>query len=143
MKKPLKKKSESSLKGQVLWIAKAWPADVSVCFVPNEKKWQELLKTDYNITDEPYPTSDAQVTTLQKDKEQHCLVTITDCNGREQNEVIGLLAHEATHCWQKIRDWMKEKEPGIEFEAYTVGWITQNLLACFQQSRGDKLKCVN
>lgn len=35
-------------------------------------------------------------------------------------EVAALLAHEAVHVMQQCRDWMKETEPGQEWEAFTV-----------------------
>lgn len=120
---------------KTLWIHSAWPADVCVAFVPNEKEWYRLLKKEYNITDEEYPTSDGRVTTLTKEGSFHCLVTITD-KKTTGVQLVGLLAHEATHCYQKIKQWMKENDPGIEFEAYTIGGITQALLSCYKQTRG-------
>lgn len=137
MKKPTKKKSKPSYP-KTLWIHSAWAADVQVAFVPSEQEWLKLLKRDYNITDEPYPSSDAQVTSLTKEGTVHCLVTVTDKKKPTRHQLVGLIAHEATHCWQKIRDWMKEKEPSIEFEAYTVGHITQNLLMCYERTRNAK-----
>ncbi len=134
MKKPTTKKSKT-ISPKTLWIHSAWPADVQVAFVPNEQEWYSTLKKNYNITDEPYPQSDAQVTSFSKGKEVHCLVTITD-QQPSLEQVVGLLSHEATHCYQKVRDWMKEKEPSIEFEAYTVGHITQSLLSLYIKARG-------
>lgn len=39
-----------------------------------------------------------------------------------------LVAHEAVHIWQEIKLLMGEKEPSIEFEAYSIQRITQDLL---------------
>lgn len=43
-------------------------------------------------------------------------------------EVIGLLVHEATHIWQEIRDHIGESKPSVEFEAYSMQQISQNLV---------------
>lgn len=95
-----------------------------------------MLKKEYDVTDEPYPTSDGRVTAFTKDNSVHCLVTLTDKKGVSHEQLVGLIAHEATHCWQKIKHWMKEYEPSIEFEAYTIGGLTQGLLNCYNQTRG-------
>jgi hypothetical protein len=39
-----------------------------------------------------------------------------------------LVVHEAVHIWQEIRAMMKEKEPSIEFEAYSIQRIAQDLM---------------
>lgn len=35
-------------------------------------------------------------------------------------ETAALMAHEAVHVMQQCRDWMREKDPGQEWEAFTV-----------------------
>lgn len=40
-------------------------------------------------------------------------------------DLVWLLAHEATHVWQGIRERLGEKTPGHEMEAYTVAWLTK------------------
>lgn len=40
-------------------------------------------------------------------------------------ELIGALAHEATHVWQGIKEQINEPNPSHEVEACTVQWITQ------------------
>lgn len=142
MKKPTTKKSKTSSSkktksspSKTLWLHSAWPADVQVAFVPNESEWYRVLKKEYGITDEEYPTSDGRVTALTKDGAVHCLVTITD-KKTSPEQLVGLIAHEAVHCYQKIKNWMKEQDPGIEFEAYTIGGLTQALISCYRQTRG-------
>ena len=39
-----------------------------------------------------------------------------------------LVVHEAVHIWQEIRTMMNEKEPSIEFEAYSIQKIAQDLM---------------
>lgn len=43
-------------------------------------------------------------------------------------QVHALLAHEAVHVWQNVRERIGEKSPGRETEAYAVQHITQCML---------------
>lgn len=43
-------------------------------------------------------------------------------------QVAGLLIHEGVHIWQDICEYMGEDAPSIEFEAYSIQWITQELM---------------
>ena len=135
MKKKQIKKSKSSLETKTLWLASRWPANVQVAFVPNEKEWYRLLKQRYGIVDEEYPITDGRCTSFTKDGEINCLVTFSD-KKTSKCQKIGLIAHEAAHCWQQIRNWMKEDNPSPEFEAYVVGGITQGLIECYERTRG-------
>lgn len=50
---------------------------------------------------------------------------------RNPVEIYGLLIHEAVHIWQEIRENIGEKEPSAEFEAYSVQWVAQQLIAAY------------
>lgn len=43
-------------------------------------------------------------------------------------EVAGLLCHEAVHLWQEYCDYIGEKHPGREMEAYVIQWLSQCLM---------------
>ncbi|OWT68074.1 MULTISPECIES: hypothetical protein [unclassified Achromobacter] len=47
-------------------------------------------------------------------------------------EIAALLAHEAVHVMQECRRWMGEKEPGSEWEAYTVQHVAQEFMGWYQ-----------
>ena len=69
------------------------------------------------------------------------IVCMGSTKGRKLVEIVGLLAHEATHLWQAIRDHIGEHSPSIEFEAYSVQCITQQLIESWaaQDKRGRVL----
>lgn len=90
------------------------------------------------IDDVHYPTSDGAATTFTKDGKTIVLVTVLDGAERERTllEMIGIVVHEAAHVWQEVRLAMGEHSPSIEFEAYSMQAITQELLAAFEDARG-------
>lgn len=63
------------------------------------------------------------------------IVTISEAaaRGKSMEQVAAMLAHEATHVWQENKEWMREKEPGHEIEAYAIQYITQQLLRAYRK----------
>lgn len=51
---------------------------------------------------------------------------------RDPVEVVGLLVHEAAHIWQRVRECIGESEPSHEFEAYSMQWLSQQLVAAYR-----------
>jgi len=64
----------------------------------------------------------------------YAIVQLGDTSERKPIEVYGLLLHEAVHVWQKIRKLMGEREPSVEFEAYSIQAIAQDLFEMFEAS---------
>lgn len=64
----------------------------------------------------------------------YAIVQIGDTSERTSVDIHGLLLHEAVHVWQRIRQRMGEKEPSIEFEAYSIQRIAQDLFSMFEES---------
>jgi len=56
------------------------------------------------------------------------IVCIRDARNKDPIVVAGLLVHEAVHIWQQIRENIGETNPSAEFEAYSVQWISQQLM---------------
>ena len=65
---------------------------------------------------------------------KHCVVQLGACSERTLIMVHGLLLHEAVHIWQRIKKLMGEDEPSIEFEAYSIQRIAQDLFSMFEES---------
>ena len=71
---------------------------------------------------------------------KHCIVQLGDVEDRPLPQIHGLLLHEAVHIWQRIKTLMGEKEPSIEFEAYSIQRIAQDLFTMFQESEADGME---
>lgn len=106
-------------------------------FCPSEKAWKREMKRIK--VSEPYPTQDARMTSFDNPKsEVICLVTINEKFDTldDANAIVGLIVHEAVHVWQKITETIGERYPSIEFEAYSIQVITQELLFAYAETRG-------
>ena len=74
------------------------------------------------------------------DNGKHCIVQLGDVDERPLLQIHGLLLHEAVHIWQRIKILMGEKEPSIEFEAYSIQRIAQDLFSMFEESETDGME---
>ena len=66
---------------------------------------------------------------FEKDDETIIIVCIDKDLSVSAAQYAALIAHEAVHVWQWMRDDMKEKEPSAEFEAWAIQSITQKMLS--------------
>ena len=122
----------------LMYIDKEWPVPVFIALCICPKAWDEEMKR-LDVKDCPFPTSDGRVTEFsRKGSGVVCIVTLNGYEDRRPLEVAGLLFHEAGHCWQVIRDYMKEDKPGVEHEAYTLQIIGQRFLELFVDMGGPK-----
>jgi len=126
-------------KDRVVWCDNGWfPYHYAFC--PNQKAWdREMEKLDVQPRP-PYPTVDGRCTYLEynhkTDGRKACaIVTMSDAP-RSARSKIALLAHEATHIWQKLCEDIGETEPSDEFEAYSVQAILGSLMQAFEMTRG-------
>lgn len=76
--------------------------------------------------------ADAQVSTFSDGA--YAIVQIGDTSDKDQIQVYGLLLHEAVHVWQFVKRRMGEREPSVEFEAYSIQKIAQDLFEMFEAS---------
>lgn len=71
----------------------------------------------------------------------YCVVCIDArrSRGLSRYVVIGLLVHEAVHCWQNWCKHIGEDRPGAELEAWGIQSIAQDLIgAFFSPTRGKQ-----
>jgi len=125
------------MKHEVIWIERGWQP-VHIGFCPSRKAWRREMKR-LGIKGEAYPESDGRAVTFDhKDGTVLVLVTVRDGSEKEhdQAEIAGIIAHEATHAWQRVRLTMGETEPSAEFEAYAMQAIFQGLYSAFLETRG-------
>lgn len=76
--------------------------------------------------------ADAQVSTFSDGA--YAIVQIGDTADKDQIQVYGLLLHEAVHIWQIVKRRMGEREPSVEFEAYSIQAIAQDLFEMYEES---------
>lgn len=69
--------------------------------------------------------------------ENYAIVQIDEINNWSLLQVHGLLLHEAVHIWQELKLRMGEHDPSIEFEAYSIQAIAQDLFEMFEESQCD------
>ena len=60
------------------------------------------------------------------------IICLKNWEDKEDIAVYGLLVHEAAHLWQQVRDLYGEASPSIEFEAYALQNLSQNLFRQFK-----------
>jgi hypothetical protein len=106
----------------------------TLCF--NELQYRRIM-TELKV---PYPskyksvneTANAWVKTFVNARgSQTFLVCIDEKHFLTKSvpEMCGYMAHEATHVWQQSCDHIGEHSPSIEFEAYCIGHITEQLVS--------------
>ncbi len=76
--------------------------------------------------------ADAQVSSYSDGA--YVIVQIGETAGKDQLQVYGLLLHEAVHIWQIVKRRMGEREPSVEFEAYSIQAIAQDLFEMYEES---------
>jgi hypothetical protein len=106
---------------------------LSLC--TSEAEFQAALR-HLGVDDRPAflssPSADATTHFLESKRGAlACVVCLGDHKGRGPIEVAGLLVHEAVHVWQKHAEWIGERHPGVEQEAYAIQSIAQELMAEF------------
>lgn len=65
---------------------------------------------------------------VRKDGKRLAIVCMSGWEDRDPICIAGLLVHEAVHVWQSFCEDIGERTPSIEFEAYSIQWIAQQLM---------------
>jgi len=110
------------------------PLYIGLCL--SEKKFAKEMKR-MGIENPPsfLKTRQANATAhfFIKDGEESVIVALGKHKGRDPIEIAGLLVHEAVHIWQAIKDNIGEHSPSMEFEAYSIQGISQQLMWAYAE----------
>lgn len=69
-----------------------------------------------------------------------CVVCIYEsCLEQSVPYICGMLAHEAVHVYQTAMEYLGEKAPGREIQAYAIQHITEELISTFFNRRFPQL----
>ncbi len=115
-----------------------YPVYVGVVF--NEKELnRELKRLDTGNPSPVAKTSQATTFTIDGEDGRICIVLLDIVKLRKVpyiSSIVSLCAHEATHVWQDVREYIGEERPAREQEAYYLQYITQ----CLVEALLSKLK---
>lgn len=118
------------------------PYSYGLCL--SEKEFhKELRKLKVPIHSYPAHTKyagGASTHYLECGDDKVAIVCIGDVATGTKGQIHALIAHEAVHVWQVICEELGETSPSMEFEAYSIQQITQNLLESYQAQTMKKKK---
>lgn len=106
-----------------------YPVEVELCLSAGE--WRHAMRRrGPACAKEVFPASDGCVSIFkQRSGAVSMVVTFAKVlRDRTLIEKVGVVAHEATHVWQRVVEHIAEDKPGHEVEACGVQWIVQWLL---------------
>ena len=113
------------------------PIYYDIVFTKKQKR--KLLKKINISKDQLLPSVEETCThTLYKDNQVFCIIEAY--NPEDSPEYISLLVHECVHVYQEMLNWMVEKNPSCEFEAYSIQDIVLNCLRKMKQYLEKKIK---
>lgn len=120
---------------RVIWCDRGWQPH-SYGFCPDEAAWNREMKR-FRLVGLEYPDVAGGCTPI-RNKVNGALVSIVTISNEKRPaiQVVGLLVHEAMHVWRHIRKAIGERKPSMEFEAYAMQCISQNLIAAYEHTRG-------
>lgn len=80
-------------------------------------------------------TADATTHELTSPNGGHiCVVCIRAGKEHTGVQIAAMLVHEAVHVWQNHCDRIGERNPSVEFEAYSIQAISQRLMQAYADS---------
>jgi hypothetical protein len=124
---------------KVEWLDRSIISGPYLCLVLSEAAFHEAfddLEQDKTGRPDWITTAHANATAhtlLNKAGNLCAVVCLGPSEGRSGIEIAGLLLHEAVHIWQRFCQHIGEDEPSMEFEAYSIQWIAQQLMWSFQE----------
>lgn len=123
------------MKSKVIWCNRGqFPVYFGFC--PDKKAWNREMKK-MGVSGCEIPESDGHCSTFESNGKICAIVTIgSQVDGKDSNGIVGLIVHEAVHVFQHIVETIGEKSPSSEFEAYSIQFISQELITAYSETRG-------
>ena len=129
----------------VKWLERDMLIGPYVTLVLSEKDFRKAAK-HCGLKPSSMPTwvsakANATVHRLDSAKGTVCIVALDTTSKPKPLEVAGILVHEAVHIWQWYVEDIKESNPSVEFEAYSIQTISQRLIASYlEQTKKPRKK---
>jgi hypothetical protein len=85
----------------------------------------------------PFMGKNGHATTHYFDNDKRgliCIVCIKHDRSKTREQIHALLAHEAVHVWQAFVEFINDKNPSSEMEAYAVQNIFQSLAIAYRDA---------
>lgn len=90
----------------------------------NEKQWKAIIKSLGWPTDEVGWCADRAGTVSRAESDTNELALLVQINMAQTDEnLLRTCVHESVHVWQAYKEYIHEREPSKEFEAYSVEGI--------------------
>lgn len=110
------------------WLNRTLISGPFFCLVTNQKDFDRAVKQlNGNQCDYVLRGSDATTHTFIKDGDITCIVAIKLDEEKSTTQHLSLLVHEATHIMQEFNNWIGEKFPSSEYQAYSMQAICEGL----------------
>jgi hypothetical protein len=111
----------------VHWIDTGqWPPALAV--IADKRAYKRFIRKhcgDHAADCPPFPGTNAGLCQKLEDGSD-CIFVIAVGEQKDQIELAGTLAHEATHAMRWLFEHIGEKDPGTETQAYLVEHIVRN-----------------
>lgn len=123
-----------------MWLDRALIYGPNLSFCINEKEYKKVLKSlgikKSEANDFVGLGADATAHTFDRQDGDGlaCVVCLSlpACVGKSDAEIFGILTHEAAHVWQNFVEYIGERDPSREFEAYSIQTISQRLFEAYE-----------
>lgn len=127
------------------WLSRDLVVGPYLSLVLSEKDYHKAMAA-FNV---PPNQRDAWIKNAHSDATSHILehpargmavvVALRVRDGVEGVQIASILVHEAVHAFQHYCDRIGERQPSLEFEAYSIQAIAQRLMESYvEQTAGGK-----
>lgn len=134
---------------KIIWIDRGFQP-TWLCYLPDVESIKEFGKI-YDIPEEQlkfHKSAGRCVTILNEDKTSQIIgiyIGLSTDEIKEQFNDIrfqGVVLHECVHAYQDIISFMGETSPGVEFEAYFIQGLYQEVMAAIAKYHGIPIEGI-